>query len=70
MRTSFNIPDEVVEEFDRVCQEQGLDSRSRGVREAMLEYIESHSRLEETTGEIVTLVGFDYNGSEAKAHRL
>jgi CopG family nickel-responsive transcriptional regulator len=60
MRTSVNIPDEVVEEFDRVWQEQGLDSRSRGVREAMLEYIESHSRLEETTGEVVTLVGFDY----------
>lgn len=26
----------------------------------MLEYIESHSRLEDTTGEIVALVGFDY----------
>jgi CopG family nickel-responsive transcriptional regulator len=64
MRTSFNIPDEVVEEFDRVWQEQGLDSRSRGVREAMLEYIESHSRLEETTGEVVTLVGFDYRHHE------
>jgi CopG family nickel-responsive transcriptional regulator len=64
MRTSVNIPDEVVEEFDRVWQEQGLDSRSRGVREAMLEYIESHSRLEETTGEVVTLVGFDYRHHE------
>lgn len=26
----------------------------------MLEYIESHSRLEETSGEVVDLVGFDY----------
>ncbi len=26
----------------------------------MLEFIEAHSRLEETTGEIVALVGFDY----------
>ena len=64
MRTSFNIPDEIVEEFDRVCQEQGLESRSRAVREAMLEYIESHSRLEETTGEVVTLIGFDYRHHE------
>lgn len=64
MRTSFNIPDEIVEEFDRVWQKQGLESRSRAVREAMLEYIESHSRLEDTTGEIVALVGFDYQHHE------
>ncbi len=60
MRTSFNIPDEVVEEFDAVWQEQDLESRSRAVREAMLEYIEAHSRLEATTGEVVALIGFDY----------
>ncbi len=60
MRTSFNIPDEVVEEFDRVWQDEGLENRSRAVREAMLEFIEAHSRLEDTIGEIVALVGFDY----------
>ncbi|WP_380676350.1 CopG family ribbon-helix-helix protein [Salinigranum sp. GCM10025319] len=60
MRTSFNIPDDVVEEFDRVWREQELENRSRAVREAMLEYIESHSRLEETTGDVVALVAFDY----------
>lgn len=64
MRTSFNIPDEIVDEFDDVWQAQGLDSRSRAVREAMLEYIESQSRLEDTTGEIVALVGFDYQHHE------
>ena len=60
MRTSFNIPDDVVAEFDHVWQEEGLENRSRAVREAMLEYIEAHSRLENTSGEIVALVGFDY----------
>ena len=60
VRTSFNIPDDVVEAFDRVWHEQELESRSRAVREAMLEYIEAHSRLESTTGEVVALVGFDY----------
>lgn len=64
MRTSFNIPDEVVAEFDEVWQTQGLENRSRAVREAMLEYIESHSRLEETTGEIIALIGFDYRHDE------
>jgi CopG family nickel-responsive transcriptional regulator len=64
MRTSFSIPEDVVEAFDRVWQEQGLESRSRAVREAMLEYIESHSHLEEMTGELVALVAFDYRHHE------
>lgn len=64
MRTSFSIPDELVEEFDRVWREQGIENRSRAVREAMLEYIESHARLEEMTGEVVALVAFDYRHHE------
>jgi CopG family nickel-responsive transcriptional regulator len=60
VRTSFNIPDDVVAAFDRVWRDQELESRSRAAREAMLEYIEAHSRLESTTGEVVALVGFDY----------
>jgi CopG family nickel-responsive transcriptional regulator len=64
MRTSFNIPDETLEEFDRVWNEQGIENRSRAVREAMLEYIESHSRLESTTGDVVSLLAFDYRHHE------
>ena len=60
MRTSFNIPDEIVHEFDRVWEDEGLDNRSLAVREALQEYIESHSRLEDMTGEVVALLGFDY----------
>lgn len=45
-------------------QEQEIESRSRAVREAMLEYIESHSRLKETSGEVVALVAFDYRHHE------
>ena len=64
MRTSFNIPDAVVEEFDHVWQEEGLDNRSRAVREAMQEYIESHSRLEELREDVIALVAFDYRHHE------
>ncbi|SDF94016.1 CopG family transcriptional regulator, nickel-responsive regulator [Halorubrum xinjiangense] len=60
MRTSFNIPDELVAEFDRTWRDEGIENRSRAVREAMLEFVESHSRLEDTSGEVVALVGFDY----------
>ena len=64
MRTRFNIPDAVVEEFDHVWQEEGLDNRSRAVREAMQEYIESHSRLEDLNEDVIALVAFDYRHHE------
>ncbi|MFD1687455.1 CopG family ribbon-helix-helix protein [Halobellus litoreus] len=64
MRTSFNIPDAVVEEFDQVWQDEGLENRSRAVREAMQEYIESHSRLEDLSEDVIALVAFDYRHHE------
>ena len=64
MRTSFNIPDSVVEEFDQVWQEEGLDNRSRAVREAMQEYIESHSQLETLSGDVIALIAVDYRHHE------
>lgn len=64
MRTSLNVPEELLAEFDRVWQEQGIDSRSRAVREAMLEYVEAHTRLEDTGEDLVALVGFDYRHHE------
>jgi len=60
MRTSVNLPDDLVEEFDAVWQAQGIENRSRAVREAMAEYVEAHSRLSSTTGEVVALLAFDY----------
>lgn len=64
MRTSLSIPDEVLTEFDHVWQEQGIENRSRAIREAMQEYIEAHSRLESASGEVVALVAFDYRHHE------
>jgi CopG family nickel-responsive transcriptional regulator len=60
MRTSFNIPDDLLSEFDETWQAEGLDSRSRGVREAMQEYIEVHTRLEDIEGDVVVIIAFDY----------
>lgn len=64
MRTSFNIPDERLAAFDETWQSEGLDSRSRAVREAMEAYIEAHTRLDEVAGEIVALLAFDYQHHE------
>ena len=60
MRTSLNVPEEMLAEFDRTWQAEGLDSRSRALREAIQEYVESHTRLEEPTGTIAATIVFDY----------
>jgi len=60
VRTSFNISDDLLAEFDETWQSEGLDSRSRGVREAIQEYIEDHARLEDIEADVVVIISFDY----------
>ncbi|MHC3437330.1 CopG family ribbon-helix-helix protein [Natrialbaceae archaeon A-gly3] len=64
MRTSLNIPEDTLEEFDRTWKAEGLDSRSRALREAIQEYVESHHRLERAGGTVVASVVFDYEHAE------
>ena len=60
MRTSLNVPEDVLAAFDETWQAEGYDSRSRAIREAMLEYVEGHNELEGLEGEITAAVVFDY----------
>ena len=60
MRTSLNIPQEILESFDATWQDEGLESRSRAVREAIHEYIERHADLEGLEGPAVAAFAFDY----------
>ncbi|QZP38695.1 CopG family ribbon-helix-helix protein [Halobaculum magnesiiphilum] len=60
MRTSLNVPDDALAEFDAVAEAEGFDSRSRALREAMAEYVERHTRLEDAAGEVAAVVAFDY----------
>ncbi|OTF01808.1 CopG family ribbon-helix-helix protein [Halorubrum sp. SD683] len=64
MRTSLNVSEDILDEFDETWQAEGLDSRSRAIREAMQEYIEGHSQLEEVSGEVVAVLAFDYQHHE------
>lgn len=61
MRTSLNVPEELLAAFDDTWQEEGIDSRSRALREAMQEYVERHASLEEASGEVVASLVFDYD---------
>lgn len=60
MRTSLNIPQEVIDSFDETWKAEGLESRSRATREAIHEYVERHTELEEIEGDVVAAVAFDY----------
>ncbi|MCU4926135.1 ribbon-helix-helix protein, CopG family [Halobacteria archaeon AArc-dxtr1] len=60
MRTSLAVPDDALAEFDATWQAEGLDSRSRAIREAMAEYVERHEVLEDVEGTVTGVVVFDY----------
>jgi len=60
MRTSLNVPQEVLASFDETWQAEGIESRSRAVREAMQEYAERHTQLEDIAGDAVAAIAFDY----------
>lgn len=60
MRTSLNVPSEILGSFDSTWKSEGIESRSRAVREAMQEYIERHTQLEEIEGDAVSAIAFDY----------
>ncbi len=60
MRTSLNVPEEMLAEFDRTWQSEGLDSRSRALREAIQEYVSAHHELEQARGTVAATVVFDY----------
>lgn len=60
MRTSLAVPEDDLEEFDETWRAEGIDSRSRAIREAMAEYVERHRTLEAAEGTVTGAVVFDY----------
>lgn len=60
MRTSLAIPEDDLAEFDDTWRAEGLESRSRAIREAMAEYVERHRTLEAATGTVAGAIVFDY----------
>jgi CopG family nickel-responsive transcriptional regulator len=60
MRTSLHVPDDLLAAFDDTWQAEGLDSRSRALREAIAEYVEAHDRLEAVSGQVAAVVSYDY----------
>lgn len=43
-RVAVNFPDELLNEFDEVLKENGYHSRSKGLQDALDEYIQRHKK--------------------------
>lgn len=70
MQTSLSVPQEVLDSFNATREAEGMESRSRAVREAMQEYIERHTQFEDIEGDAMAAVAFDYEHTLVKGGGL
>lgn len=66
MRISMSLPRKLLEEFDEVLQDRGYNSRSKGIRDALKDYILRYQWMREMEGErtgtIVVIFEYHYTG--------
>ena len=51
MRISMSLPKKLLADFDEVLKERGYQSRSKGIRDALQDYIVRHQWMNEMEGE-------------------
>ena len=52
MRISMSLPKKLLADFDEVLKERGYQSRSKGIRDALQDYIVRHQWMNEMEGEL------------------
>lgn len=66
MRISMSLPTKLLSEFDEVLKERGYQSRSKGIRDALNDYIVRHQWMNEMKGDrigVITIIyDHHYNG--------
>ena len=66
MRISMSLPRKLLEDFDEVLQDRGYNSRSKGIRDALKDYILRYQWMREMEGErtgtIVVIFKYHYTG--------
>lgn len=59
MRISMSLPKEILNDFDDVLKDRGYQSRSKGIRDALNDYIVRYQWMNEMEGErmgVITLI--------------
>jgi len=61
MRISMSLPNKLLNEFDEVLRDRGYQSRSKGIRDALKDYILRYQWMNEMEGERVGVVAVIYD---------
>jgi CopG family transcriptional regulator, nickel-responsive regulator len=61
MRISMSLPKEILNDFDEVLKERGYNSRSKGIRDALNDYILRYQWMNDMEGDRVGLITVMYD---------
>jgi len=61
MRISMSLPKDLLNEFDEVLRDRGYQSRSKGIRDAIKDYIVRYQWMKEMEGERVGVIAVIYD---------
>lgn len=61
MRISMSLPKKLLEEFDEVIHDRGYKSRSKGIRDALNDYILRYRWMNEMEGERIGIIAAIYD---------
>ncbi|CDG65936.1 nickel responsive regulator [Methanobacterium sp. MB1] len=61
MRISMSLPKDLLNEFDEVINDRGYQSRSKGIRDALKDYILRYRWMNEMEGEYMGTLSIIYN---------
>ncbi len=61
IRISMSLPKKLLSEFDEVLKDRGYNSRSKGIRDALKDYIVRYQWMKEVEGDRVGIVAVIYD---------
>ncbi len=61
MRISMSLPKKLLNEFDEVLKDRGYNSRSKGIRDALKDYIVRYQWMKDIEGDRIGIVAVIYN---------
>lgn len=61
MRISMSLPKKLLNEFDEVLQDRGYNSRSKGIRDALKDYIVRYQWMKDIEGERMGVITVIYD---------
>ncbi len=61
MRISMSLPKKLLNDFDEVLRDRGYQSRSKGIRDALKDYIVRYQWMKEVEGDRIGIISLIYD---------